>query len=87
MSSGPELAAVTSESLGARLRELRQQTGVTLRELAGLGISPSAVSQIERGVLRPSVSRLIAYVSALGVPLSAVFESELEKNPEGAATG
>jgi transcriptional regulator with XRE-family HTH domain len=88
MSDGPGLEAVTSEALGARLRELRQQTGVTLRELAGrLGISPSAVSQIERGVLRPSVSRLIGYVSALGVPLSAVFEAELEKNPDGAVPG
>jgi transcriptional regulator with XRE-family HTH domain len=84
MSGEPGLAAVTSEALGGRLRELRQQTGVTLRELAArLAISPSAVSQIERGVLRPSVSRLIAYVSALGVPLSAVFETEPEKSPEG----
>jgi quercetin dioxygenase-like cupin family protein len=33
--------------------------------------------------MRPSVSRLIAYVSALGVPLSAVFETGTE--PEGDA--
>src|ERR1700760_1777617 len=84
MAAELDLDALTPEMLGARLRELRAGSGVSLRALAGrLGISPSAVSQIERGVLRPSVSRLIAYVSALGVPLSAVFESELEKNPEG----
>jgi transcriptional regulator with XRE-family HTH domain len=81
-----DLDALTPESLGARLRELRTGAGVSLRALAGrLGISPSAVSQIERGVMRPSVSRLIAYVGAIGVPLSAVFETGIEKAPEGSA--
>jgi transcriptional regulator with XRE-family HTH domain len=81
-----DLDALTPELLGARLRELRSGAGVSLRALAGrLGISPSAVSQIERGVMRPSVSRLIAYVGAIGVPLSAVFETGLEKAPEGSA--
>jgi len=81
-----ELDALTPESLGARLRELRTGAGVTLRALATrLGISPSAVSQIERGVMRPSVSRLIAYVGAIGVPLSAVFETGLEKAAEESA--
>jgi transcriptional regulator with XRE-family HTH domain len=81
-----DLDALTPESLGARLRELRTGAGVSLRALAArLGISPSAVSQIERGVMRPSVSRLIAYVGAIGVPLSAVFETGIEKAPEGSA--
>lgn len=80
LSSDPD----TGEHLGPRLRELRLQSGTSLRALAReLGISASAVSQIERGIMRPSVSRLIAYVSALGVPLSAVFETGLEKEPEG----
>src|SRR6201994_2321771 len=86
MASELDLDALTPEMLGARLRELRAGSGVSLRALAGrLGISPSAVSQIERGVMRPSVSRLIAYVNAVGVPLSAVFETGIEKAPEGSA--
>jgi transcriptional regulator with XRE-family HTH domain len=86
VASEPELDALTPESLGTRLRELREGAGVSLRALAArLGISPSAVSQIERGVMRPSVSRLIAYVGAIGVPLSAVFETGIEKAPEGSA--
>ncbi len=86
MASELDLDALTPETLGARLRELRAGSGVSLRALAGrLGISPSAVSQIERGVMRPSVSRLIAYVGAIGVPLSAVFETGIEKAPEGSA--
>ena len=84
MASERELDALTPESLGARLRELRTGAGLSLRALASrLGISPSAVSQIERGVMRPSVSRLIAYVGAIGVPLSAVFEAGIEKAAEG----
>ena len=56
MASELDLDALTAESLGARLRELRTASGVSLRALAArLGISPSAVSQIERGVMRPSV--------------------------------
>jgi transcriptional regulator with XRE-family HTH domain len=88
VASEVDLDALTPESLGARLRELRTGTGVSLRALAAkLGISPSAVSQIERGVMRPSVSRLIAYVGAIGVPLSAVFETGLEKAAEGSPGG
>jgi transcriptional regulator with XRE-family HTH domain len=88
MTSDPGLDALTTEKLGARLRELRLGSGLSLRALAQrLGISPSAVSQIERGVMRPSVSRLIAYVTAIGVPLAAVFETGIEKDPEGPAPG
>jgi transcriptional regulator with XRE-family HTH domain len=83
MSSEPDLEALTSDALGGRLRELRGESGLTLRAVAReMGISASAVSQIERGLMRPSVSRLIAYVAAIGVPLSAVFETGVEKEPE-----
>jgi transcriptional regulator with XRE-family HTH domain len=70
-----DLEAVSSEFLGRRLRELRLRSGKSLRAVAReLGISASAVSQIERGQMRPSVSRLIAFVSAIDVPLAAVFD-------------
>ncbi|UBU15950.1 helix-turn-helix domain-containing protein [Nonomuraea gerenzanensis] len=75
-----DLEAVSSERLGRRLRELRARSGKSLRAVAReLGISASAVSQIERGTMRPSVSRLIAYVSAIGVPLAAVFDPDERK--------
>lgn len=83
--SAPSVAAVQAlsspemdrERLGMRLRELRLASGMSLRALAReLGISASAVSQIERGSMQPSVGRLIAIVGALGVPLAAVFEEE-----------
>ncbi|WP_298943730.1 XRE family transcriptional regulator [uncultured Microbacterium sp.] len=60
--------------VGARLRELRKARGISARALATrLEISPSAVSQIERGVLQPSIARLIAITDALDVPLADVF--------------
>ena len=63
--------------LGSRLRELRLARGMSLRSLAArLEISPSAVSQLERGARRPSVSRLLTIVQVLGVPLADVFEAE-----------
>lgn len=66
-------------ALGARLRHLRAAAGLSLSALArALDISPSAVSQIERGVRRPSVSRLIAIVQVLGVPLADVFDDRAE---------
>lgn len=72
---GDETALTANESLGRRLRELRTQSGLSLRALAReLDISASAVSQIETGTMVPSVNRLIAIVTALDVPLSAAFE-------------
>jgi len=74
MTAPDVVAAPVGDDVGARLRALRRDQGLPAKELADrLGISPSAVSQIERGVLQPSVSRLIAITDALGVPLAAVF--------------
>ncbi len=73
--------------VGPRLRELRKERGISARALAAeLGISPSAISQIERGVLRPSVSRLIAITDALGVPLASVFDTRTDIVAEVEAT-
>ncbi|WP_028272681.1 helix-turn-helix domain-containing protein [Arthrobacter sp. UNC362MFTsu5.1] len=60
--------------VGSRIRELRLEKKFSLRELgARLGISASALSQIETGKRRPSVARLHQIVSILDAPLSAVF--------------
>ncbi|MEV4017437.1 helix-turn-helix domain-containing protein [Nonomuraea angiospora] len=88
MDSRTDLEAVGNERLGQRLRELRTRSGKSLRAVAReLGISASAVSQIERGTMRPSVSRLIAYVSAIGVPLAAVFDAQEEPRTNSPSPG
>ena len=62
------------EAIGSRLREERERQGLSLRKLAGrLDISPSALSQIETGRSRPSVSTLYAIVSELGISFDELF--------------
>ncbi|BAJ74296.1 predicted transcriptional regulator [Microbacterium testaceum StLB037] len=79
----PGAPAEPAASVGARIRDLRQARGISARALAAtLGISPSAVSQIERGVMQPSVSRLIAITDALGVPLVAAFDPASDRPVE-----
>lgn len=88
MTGESDLDTLTSEALGERLRQLRLRSGLSLRALARqLEISPSAVSQIERGTMRPSVNRLIAYVSGVGASLAEVFETSVapEASPDDPA--
>jgi transcriptional regulator with XRE-family HTH domain len=62
------------DDVGRRIREHREQSNLSLRELARrLGISPSAISQIETGKSRPSVSTLYSIVTELGMSLDELF--------------
>jgi transcriptional regulator with XRE-family HTH domain len=59
-----------------RLRAERERRGLSVRRLAAdVGISPSALSQIETGKSRPSVSTLYAIVSALDLSFDGLFAS------------
>lgn len=81
-------AVGNAAEVGARVRELRTQRGLSARALAkALGITPSAVSQIERGVRQPSVSRLIAITDALDVPLASVFQTPAGTDAEPPPSG
>jgi len=60
--------------MGRRIRALRLERGLSLRAVAdAIGVSSSALSQIENGVMQPSVKRLIGIMDVIGAPLSAVF--------------
>jgi len=66
-----------SMEVSQRLRELREEHHLSLRELSRLsGISVNALSQMERGLTSPSVSTLFKLVEALGVPITTIFRSE-----------
>jgi transcriptional regulator with XRE-family HTH domain len=70
--------------LGARVRAEREAAGVSVRGLARrLGVSPSLLSQIERGLAQPSVATLWAIVTELGLSLDALFATgeEPERAP------
>jgi DNA-binding XRE family transcriptional regulator len=63
--------------VGDRLRELRQERGMSMRGLArASGLSTNALSMIERGRTSPSVSTLHKIAGALEVPVTAFFRLE-----------
>jgi transcriptional regulator with XRE-family HTH domain len=60
--------------IGRRLAAYRSERGLRVAELAReIGVTPSLISQIERGQSRPSVSTLFALAQALDVPVDAFF--------------
>ncbi|MGB4778349.1 helix-turn-helix domain-containing protein [Microbacterium sp.] len=75
-------------SIGPRLRRLRTSSGRSLASVAeAVGISSSALSQIETGVMQPSVNRLIEIVAVLGAPVSAIFDDHDVLQPTALAAG
>lgn len=66
--------------VGSRLRELRMERGLSMRALARVsGLSTNALSMIERARTSPSVSTLYKIASALGVPITAFFRQESQR--------
>src|SRR6476619_1111538 len=60
--------------IGQRLRQIRLDHGISLRELARrLDLSPSAVSKIETGKMRPSLRTLHALVSEFELSVDELF--------------
>lgn len=71
-----------SVDVGQRLRNLREERNISMRELARRsGLSANALSMIERGLTSPSVSTLDRIATALGVPITAFFRQEPERRP------
>ena len=63
--------------IGEQLRARRHALGLSLRTLADrLGVSPSLISQIERGRANPSVSTLYAIVAELDISLDELLFTE-----------
>lgn len=57
----------STEEVGRRLKEIRMERGMTLKEVAhGSGMSPTHISEIERGKTSPTVGALRKIASALG---------------------
>jgi transcriptional regulator with XRE-family HTH domain len=63
--------------VGRRLREIRKQRGLSIRSLAEVsGLNFNTLSLIENERSSPSVSTLQQLARALGVPITAFFETE-----------
>src|SRR5579859_3252669 len=91
-SEPPQRAAAGGDDLagdiGRRLAAYRAQCGMRVADLAReVGVTPSLISQIERGLSRPSVSTLFAIAQALDVPVDAFFrEPPSSGDPDGPGT-
>ncbi len=63
--------------VGKRLKTLRNEKGLSLRNLASIsGLNPNTLSLIENAKTSPSVSTLQRLAIALGEPITAFFESD-----------
>lgn len=66
--------------LGSKIRSLRQRLMLTLDETAtSAGISTPFLSQIERGLARPSLASLMAIARVLGVNIQYLLEAPREE--------
>jgi len=69
-------------SIGQKIRDLRNEKGLTLGDLAKkIKVSPSLISQLERGGVNPSISLLKMIADTLLIPLSSLLGEE-EGKPE-----
>jgi transcriptional regulator with XRE-family HTH domain len=72
----------TAVGLGARVRELRHDRGLTLKALGRqAGLSHPFLSQLERGLARPSVGSVERIARALEVPVSALWAARAPDGP------
>jgi DNA-binding XRE family transcriptional regulator/mannose-6-phosphate isomerase-like protein (cupin superfamily) len=74
--NGPDRDAAfdPGAELGPRLRRVREDRGLSVRELARrISCSPSLISQIERGLSAPSVGILYAIATELRASLDFLF--------------
>lgn len=63
-------------AVGDRLRELREDRGLTQERLAAeAGVHRTFVGKVERGESATTVDTIAVFCSALGLPLSEFFES------------
>lgn len=74
-------------ALGGEIRALRRERGLSAGALARrCGVSPSLISQVERGLTAPSLEVLWAIAQALEVPMGTFFQPAAVESA-GSATG
>ena len=73
----PLAARNDTPKVGARVRSLRRERGLTIEQLAAAtGLTKGFISQLERDRTAPSLSSIARICDALGVRLSHIFERE-----------
>lgn len=73
-------------AIGERLKQLRTAHGISLRELGRrAGLSASFLSELERGIVEPSISALKRIATALDVRLEYFFSDPQASEASGYA--
>jgi transcriptional regulator with XRE-family HTH domain len=66
----------TKAELGAAVRRLRNEAGLSIEALAAAAdMHPTYLSGIERGIYNPSWTKLAGLAEGLGVPISAIVDA------------
>lgn len=72
-----------ADQVGERAARYRKERGLKVTEVArAIGVTPSLISQIERGQSQPSVSTLFGLAEALDVPVDAFFDPGSSRTAE-----
>ncbi len=68
--------------VGPRLRALRRARGATLADLAvQTGLTPSTLSRLETGKLRPTLEQMLPLARAHGVPIEELVQAPQTGDP------
>ena len=85
--TGPELLPEDLPGLGARLRERRRRSGLTLEAAAArVGLSPAHLSRLETAKRQPSLPVLLGLSRAYAVPLDVLL-GEADAAPAAVTRG
>jgi len=69
-----------AKRIGNRIKELRKQAGLTLKQLAEAnGLTPGTLSKIENGLVKPSITTLEMLAHNLKVDIGYLFKADEEK--------
>lgn len=67
--------------LGEKLKQARQEAGLSQRQLCGEKVTRNMLSQIENGAARPSMETLAYFATRLGKPLSWFLDENTVLSP------
>jgi transcriptional regulator with XRE-family HTH domain len=66
-------------NVGRKLRELRQQRRLSLRQLSEkVGVSPSAIQKIEQNLISPTLGTVLKITKGLGTTLQSLLDEHME---------
>lgn len=79
---------MTSKTMGLHIRDLRKANGLSMAQVAdAVGVSTSYISQVERGLVNPSIKTIEKIAGYLGVSLGELFmDDRADKTPAAAPT-